>query len=102
MMKESVIQMTGPLSMVQSTGVPRAVVNGPLAAAAVNTDATMHQLKTAVHHELIKRMDLDKLAATQNDPAARLKLLATISQLVGEQNIPLSAMDREVIAKEVL
>ncbi len=65
-------------------------------------DDSMHQLKTAVHHELIKRMDLDKLAAMQHDPGGRQKLLATISQLVGEQSVPLSSMDRDAIAKEVM
>ena len=38
----------------------------------------------------------------QNDPGGKQKLLATISQLVGEQSIPLSAIDRDGIAKEVL
>ena len=92
-MSENVLQMTGtgrPLTMASSRGY------------AAITDADMHTLKTAVHHELIKRMDLDKLAVMQNDPGGRQKLLATISQLVGEQTIPLSALDRETIAKEVL
>ena len=65
-------------------------------------EVAMHALKTAVHHELIKRMDLDKLAAMQNDPGGRQKLLQTISQLVGEQNVPLSSVDRDSIAKEVM
>src|SRR6195952_496156 len=92
-MSENVLQMTGtgrPLNMAPSRGY------------AAITDADMHTLKTAVHHELIKRMDLDKLAVMQNDPGGRQKLLTTISQLVGEQTIPLSALDRETIAKEVL
>jgi len=92
-MSENVLQMTGtgrPLNMAPSRGF------------AAITDADMHTLKTAVHHELIKRMDLDKLAVMQNDPGGRQKLLATISQLVGEQTVPLSALDRETIAKEVL
>ena len=92
-MTENVLQMTGtgkPLSMAVSRGY------GAI------SEADMHTLKTAVHHELIKRMDLDKLAVMQNDPGGRQKLLTTISQLVGEQTIPLSALDRETIAKEVL
>jgi pilus assembly protein CpaF len=92
-MSENVLQMTGtgkPLSMAVSRGY------GAI------SEADMHTLKTAVHHELIKRMDLDKLAVMQNDPGGRQKLLSTISQLVGEQTIPLSALDRETIAKEVL
>jgi pilus assembly protein CpaF len=92
-MSENVLQMTGT-----SKAINMAPSRGHVAIA----EADMHALKTAVHHELIKRMDLDKLAAMQNDPGGRGKLLATISQLVGEQNVPLSAIDREAIAKEVM
>jgi pilus assembly protein CpaF len=93
-MPENLLQMTGPLKPT----LPSAHVRAIQAVA----DVSMHQLKTAVHHELIKRMDLDKLAAMQHDPGGRQKLLATISQLVGEQNIPLSSLDRDGIAKEVM
>jgi len=69
---------------------------------AILGDSAKNQLKTAVHHELIKRVDLEKLAAMQTDAGGRQKLLSTISQLVGEQNIPLSTADRDGLAKEVL
>ena len=60
-------------------------------------------LKTAVHHELIKRMDLSKLAGIQADgPGGRTRLLAIILQLINEQSVPLSAADRDLLAKEVL
>jgi pilus assembly protein CpaF len=65
-------------------------------------DSARYQLKTDVHHELIKRVDLEELAGLQNDPSGRSKLLATISQLVAEQNIPLTAADRDSISKEVM
>jgi len=95
-MPENVLQMTG-------TGKHAlAMALAPSRAHTALGEEAMHQLKTAVHHELIKRMDLDKLAAMQNDPGGRGKLLATISGLVGEQPVPLSAMDRDGIAKEVL
>ena len=61
-----------------------------------------YSIKTTVHHELIKRVDLEKLAAMQSDIGSRTKLLATISELVGEQEIPLSALDRDSLAKEVM
>ncbi len=93
-MPEKLLQMTGP-------GKPAAANMQPRSNS-VGSDDAMHALKTAVHHELIKRMDLDKLAAAQHDPGGQQKLLATISQLVGEQNVPLSALDRDVLAKEVL
>ncbi len=95
-MPENVLQMTGTGKHAMSMTPTR-----PNSISAMSEDA-MHQLKTAVHHELIKRMDLDKLAAMQNDPGGRQKLLATISQLVGEQPVPLSAMDRDGIAKDVM
>jgi pilus assembly protein CpaF len=65
-------------------------------------DSARYQLKTDVHHELIKRVDLEELAGLQNDSSGRSKLLATISQLVAEQNIPLTAADRDSISKEVM
>ncbi len=70
---------------------------------AVLTDEARHVLKTAVHNELIKRMDLSKLALIQADGVSgRPRLLAIIVQLVGEQSVPLSAADRDLLAKEVL
>jgi len=85
------------------TGPPRP----PTAAAEIRSslhlaDAARYQLKTDVHHELIKRVDLEELAGLQNDASGRSKLLATISQLVAEQNIPLTAADRDSISKEVM
>ena len=89
-------------NVLQMTGTSKAINMAPTRGHAAIGESDMHLLKTAVHHELIKRMDLDKLAAMQNDPGGRGRLLATISGLVGEQNIPLSAIDREAIAKEVM
>ena len=66
------------------------------------TPDAKHVIKSSVHHELIKRVDLAKLAALQDDPGGRQSLLATISELVGEQEIPLSALDRDSLAKEVM
>ena len=80
----------------------------PLAApearlSAVLNESARNTLKIAVHSELIKRLDLEKLAAIQADATGgRIQLLAVISQLVGEQSIPLTAADRDLLAKEVL
>jgi pilus assembly protein CpaF len=68
----------------------------------VLTDAAKHQLKTDVHQELIKRVDLEQLSFIQNDPVGRQKLLVLISQLLGEQNVPLNSVDRDFLAKEVM
>ena len=84
------------------TGPARTIVSAEVRTNLSLTDAVKHQVKTAVHQELIKRVDLEKLPSMQNDPGGRQKLLIAISQLVGEQNIPLSAADRDYLAKEVM
>ncbi len=85
------------------TPPPRPVTLPESRATAALTDESRHVLKTAVHNELIKRMDLAKLALIQADGVSgRPRLLAVILQLVGEQSVPLSAADRDVLAKEVL
>jgi pilus assembly protein CpaF len=58
-------------------------------------------VKSAVHRELISKLDLEKLFILE-DSHARRQLLATIFQMVNEQGIPLSATERERIANEVL
>ena len=69
----------------------------------VLTDSGRHTLKTAVHHELIRRMDLEKLAAIQaDDISGRQRLLAVILQLLAEQSVPLSAPDRDRLAHDIL
>ncbi len=69
----------------------------------VLTDSVRHTLKTAVHNELIKRMDLEKLSLLQGDGAGgRQRLLLVILQLIGEQSMPLSSGDRDKLANEVL
>ena len=66
-------------------------------------ETSRHALKTTIHGELLRRIDLARLAAIQADVnGGRQRLLATINQLVGEQNVPLSAQDRDQIATEVL
>ena len=84
------------------TGPARAANPAELRSSSMLTEASKNQLKTAVHQELIKRVDLEKLSLLQTDPSGRQKLLLTISQLVGEQNVPLTAVDRDLLAKEVM
>src|SRR5580704_7367241 len=59
------------------------------------------EVKSAVHHELIKKVDLEKLLFMQ-DTRARQTLLTLILPLVSEQGVPFSASERERIANEVL
>jgi len=91
---ETLLQMTGPMHSVLAP--PEIRQHSGLG------ETAMHDLKTAVHHDLIKRVDLDKLASLQTDAVGRQKLLSTIAQLVGEQNVPLTAADRDSLAREVL
>ena len=60
------------------------------------------EIKSAVHQGLIKRMDLEKIALMHENPASQQQLVAVIQQLIGEQNIPLAAVERDRLAQEVL
>ena len=61
-----------------------------------------HTLKTAVHTELIKRIDLEKIAQMHENPASQQQLVAVIHQLIGEQNIPLSGAERDRLSQDIL
>jgi pilus assembly protein CpaF len=60
------------------------------------------EMKSSVHQELIKRMDLEKLALIREDRVARMQFLGLIEQLIGEQGVPLSAAERERLSNEVM
>ncbi len=67
------------------------------------TDAAQHRLKTAVHGELIKRMDLEKLVFMQaGDTGGKSRLMNFIHQLISEQGVPLSTIERDRMAQNVL
>lgn len=59
------------------------------------------EVKSAVHRQLLTKLDLEKLLFMQ-DTRARHSLLGIILQLVDAQSIPFSASERERLAKEVL
>jgi pilus assembly protein CpaF len=60
------------------------------------------QIKTAVHQELIRRMDLEKISKMHENRESQQQLLVVILQLIDEQKIPLSLPERDVLAQEVL
>jgi pilus assembly protein CpaF len=60
------------------------------------------ELKSAVHAELINRLDLEKLDEAQETRAGQLQLLALIQQIIAEQGVPLSSSERDRLAQEVL
>jgi pilus assembly protein CpaF len=81
----------------------RAAVPTEVRVTTVLDDSARHSLKTAVHHELIRRMDLEKLSAIQADETGgRQRLLSIILQLIGEQSAPLSTLDRDHLAHDIL
>jgi pilus assembly protein CpaF len=59
-------------------------------------------LKSVIHQELIKRLDLEKLGAIQETRAGQQQLFTLIQQIIGEQSIPLSSSERDRLAQEVL
>ncbi len=65
-------------------------------------ESVQQQIKTSAHKELIKRVDLDKLAAMQETRAAQLQLFVVIQQIINEQGVPLSAIERDRLAQEVV
>src|ERR1700728_3565837 len=60
------------------------------------------ELKSAVHAELINRLDLEKLGEAQETRAGQQQLFALIQQIIGEQSVPLSSSERDRLAQEVL
>lgn len=65
-------------------------------------DNVQQHIKTAVHKELIKRIDLDKLGDMQETPGAQQQLFAVIQQIITEQGVPLSSSERDRLAQEVV
>jgi pilus assembly protein CpaF len=65
-------------------------------------EAAQQQIKTSVHKELIKRIDLDKLGEMQETRNAQHQLFLVIQQIINEQGIPLSSLERDRLAQEVV
>jgi pilus assembly protein CpaF len=58
-------------------------------------------LKTALHRDLLNKIDLERLTSLQ-DVRARSQVQNVIYELIGTSNVPLSAMEKERICREVL
>jgi pilus assembly protein CpaF len=93
-MADAIIHMTKP-----GLRPPAAEPQRPLKVA---SSGTQHQLKSAVHHELIKRVDLEKLGVMQGNRDGQGQLTSVIQQLIAEQGTPLSATERDRLGQEVL
>jgi len=60
------------------------------------------ELKSAVHSELINRLDLEKLGEAQESRTGQQQLFILIQQIISEQGVPLSSVERDRVAQEVL
>lgn len=80
-------QRTPALPLRSSRGVPENV---------------QQQLKSAVHTVLIQRLDLERLDEIQQTRAGQQQIFVLIQQILSEQGVPLSAVERDRLAQEVL
>jgi len=60
-----------------------------------------HELKSDIHRTLLGKMDLEKLASAQNG-RARQAITSVINDILTEQAIPLSAVEKEQLQSELL
>jgi pilus assembly protein CpaF len=58
-------------------------------------------LKSSVHRDLLNRVDLEKIASMR-DGRIRGQVLTVVQDLVSKLNTPMSAVERERLAREVL
>ena len=65
-------------------------------------EGVQQQLKSAVHTELIQRLDLEKLDEIQQTRAGQQQIFVLIQGILTEQGVPLSAAERDRLAQEVL
>src|SRR3954466_5877942 len=59
------------------------------------------ELKSAIHRDLLTKVDLEKLTSLQ-DVRARTQVQTVIYDLIGAATIPLSSAEKERICREVL
>ena len=60
------------------------------------------QIKSAVHKELITRLDLDRLSEFNQTRAGQQQLFSLIQRLLSEHGIPLSSAERDKLAQEIV
>jgi pilus assembly protein CpaF len=65
-------------------------------------EEVQQQLKSAVHTVLIQRLDLEKLDDIQQTRNGQQQIFMLIQQILVEQGIPLSVVERDRLAQEVL
>jgi len=65
-------------------------------------EEVQQQLKSAVHTVLIQRLDLERLDEIQQTRAGQQQIFMLIQQILTEQGVPLSVVERDRLAQEVL
>lgn len=90
--------MTELASAVTSTKMQTAVVRPTRGV----SEQVQQEIKGAVHRDLIARLDLERLSEYNQTRAGQLQLFSLIQQLTSEQGVPLSSMERDRLAQEVL
>jgi pilus assembly protein CpaF len=80
----------------------RTPASDPLRPSRAMVSSVRQELKSAVHHELIKRIDLEKLGVIEGNRSGQAQLMAVIQQLIAEQGTPLSGSERDRLGHEVL
>jgi pilus assembly protein CpaF len=66
------------------------------------SDAVQQQIKQSVHKELLGRLDLDRLSEITTTQHGQQQIFTLIHQLLSEQGVPLSGMERDRLAQEVV
>jgi len=92
-MADAILHMSKPV---------RPLVSEPQRPLKVVNSSAQHEIKSIVHHELIKRIDLEKLGVLEGNRAGQTQLTAVIQQLIAEQGTPLSSVERDRLGQEVL
>jgi pilus assembly protein CpaF len=81
---------------------PIRLQDSPLRTTRGVAEVVQQQIKSAVHKELIKRLDLERLGDFSQTLTGQQQLFSLIQQLLGEQGIPLSSAERDKLAQEVV
>ncbi|MEK6398293.1 MAG: ATPase, T2SS/T4P/T4SS family, partial [Terriglobus sp.] len=66
------------------------------------SEATQQEVKSAVHRELLKRLDLERLDEFNQTRSSQQQLFGIIHRIMSEQSVPLSASERDRLTQEVL
>ena len=84
-----------------SFGFPTTSTPQPAGNGSAPPHKSYQELKTALHRDLLSKIDLEKLTSLQ-DVRARSQVQAVIYDLINAASVPLSGGERERICREVL